>query len=124
MNRMNRALAVLRLAGCSLVALPLGACGGGGDVSGAYVPKGEAIWDKFDFQSNQKVAVSFMGQTQVGEYAEMEDGRVRVMLGGDVLTLKKADDGCLLVTAGDAAEAQTAQQWGVNEGDLGRFCPE
>jgi hypothetical protein len=123
MNRENRVSAMLRLVCGSLVALLLGGCGGD-DVSGTYVPNGQSIWDKFDFQSDQKVAVTAMGQTQVGEYAVMDDGRVRVMVGGQVLTLKKTDGGCLEVAAGDANEEQTAQQWDLNPADLGRFCPE
>ncbi len=123
MNHKNRVSEILRLVCWSLVALPLSGCGSD-DVSGTYVSKGQTIWDKFDFQSGQKVAVTAMGQTQVGEYAVMDDGRVRVMVSGEVLTLKKTDDGCLEVTAGDANEAKTAQQWELNPADLGRFCPE
>jgi hypothetical protein len=123
MNDKNRVSRILRLVCWSLIALPLSGCGSD-DVSGPYVSQGQSIWDKFDFQSGQKVAVTAMGQTQAGEYAVMDDGRVRVMVSGEVLTLKKADDGCLEVTAGDANEEKTAQQWELNPGDLGRFCPE
>jgi hypothetical protein len=114
---------VLRLAAGALLVLPLAACGGGAP-SGLYVAKGQAIFDKFDFQSGNKVAVTQFGQTVGAEYTKMDDGRVRVMINGSVVTLKKADDGCLVIAAGDEDEAKTAAQWGGDPSELGRFCKE
>ena len=114
---------------CALALLALGACGGsGGGVSGAYVPTGQSLYKKLDFQSNNKVEVTnFADQTTNGEYSVMSDGRIRVMTGGEVLTLKKGSDGCLTPVAGDAQEAQSAQQWGTSDADLaqlGHLCKQ
>jgi hypothetical protein len=68
-----------------------------------------------------------MDQTVGGEFAVMDDGRVRIMVSGDVLTLKKADDGCLVVTTGDATEAHTAEMMGATEEEMakfGHFCKQ
>jgi hypothetical protein len=113
-----------------ILAVLLAACGGGSGsgVSGVYVPTGDSLWKKFDFQSQGKVEVlNFADQTTMGEYAVMGDGRIKVMVGGDVLTLKKGSDGCLSPTIGDAAEAQQAQRAGESEEDvaqLGHFCKQ
>jgi len=112
-----------------LLTLPLAACGGGsGGVSGVYVPTGQSLWKKLDFQSNNKVDVTnFADQTTAGEFTVMSDGRIRVMAGGDVLTLKAGSDGCLTPVAGDAQEAKTAQQWGTSDADLaelGHLCKQ
>ena len=114
---------IVRLAAAAAVFFSLAACGGGSP-SGAYVAKGQAIFDKFDFQSGNKVAVTQFGQTVAAEYTTMDDGRIRVMINGSVVTLKKADDGCLVVAAGDEGEAKTAEQWGGDPSELGRFCEE
>jgi len=112
------------------LALALAACGGGsgGAVSGVYVPTGQSLWKKLDFQSNNKVGVTnFADQTMNGEFAVMSDGRIRVMAGGDVLTLKQGSDGCLTPVPGDAQESQTAQQWGTSAEDLaqlGHLCKQ
>jgi hypothetical protein len=110
------------------LALPLVACSDGSGVSGVYAPTGDSIYKKFDFQSKDKVQVTnFMDQTVGGEFAVMDDGRVRIMVAGDVLTLKKADDGCLVVTTGDATEAQTAEMLGATEEEMakfGHFCKQ
>jgi hypothetical protein len=126
-----------RLLPALLVTLAVAACGGGdggaagraaGGVSGVYVPQGDSLWKKFDFQANNKVDVTnFTGETAAGEYAVMSDGRIRVMVAGEVLTLKKGSDGCLVPTVGDAQEAQQAERMGATEQDLaqlGRFCKE
>jgi hypothetical protein len=111
----------------ALLVLPLAACGGGG-VSGVYVPTSDSLWKKFDFQSKDKVEVTnFMDQTTSGEYAVMDDGRIRLMVSGEVLTLKKGSDGCLVPTAGDAHEAEQAARMGTSEEDLaqlGHFCKQ
>jgi len=119
----DRISVFLRLAFWSLLAIPLTGCGNS-DVSGAYVAKGQALYEKFDFQSDHKVAVTAFGQTMEGEYAMMDDGRVRIMLNGSVATLKDSGDGCLEVTAGDATEAKTAAQWQMDPSELGHFCRE
>ena len=119
------------IAACAWSSALLAACGGGSSssgVSGVYVPTGQSLWKKLDFQSNNKVDVTnFADQTTAGEYATMSDGRIRVMAGGDVLTLKKGSDGCLTSVPGDAQEAQTAQQWGTSADDLaqlGHLCKQ
>ena len=114
-----------------LLALAIAACGGGGaggGISGVYVPTGQSPWTKFDFRAQNKVDVSnFAGQTVQGEYAVMDDGRIRVMASGEVLTLKQDSDGCLVVTTGDAEEARQAERMGATEEDLaeiGHFCKQ
>jgi hypothetical protein len=120
-----------RLLQTLLLTLAVAACGGGGGgagggVSGVYVPTGDSLWKKFDFQANNKVDVTnFTGETAAGEYAVMSDGRIRVMVAGEVLTLKKGSDGCLVPTAGDAQEAEQGERMGATEQDLaqlGHFC--
>ncbi len=115
--------------GTLILALAVTACGGvGSGVSGVYVPTSESLWKKFDFQANNKVEVTnFADQTMAGEYAIMDDGRIRVMVSGEVLTLKKGSDGCLVPTPGDAQEAQQAERMGTTAEDLaqlGRFCKQ
>lgn len=102
----------------------LTACGGDG-VSGRYEVQGQGLWDHFDFQDGNQVAIGVFGQTKIGEYTVMDDGRIRVIVDGSVLTLKDYGDGCLAPTAGDAAEAQRLRQWGASPEDLaqlGRYC--
>jgi len=100
----------------------------GGGVSGVYVPTGDSLWKKFDFQAKNKVEViNFADQTTEGEYAVMDDGRIRIMVSGEVLTLKEGSDGCLVATTGDAQEAQQAERMGATEEDLaqlGHFCKQ
>jgi hypothetical protein len=108
-----------------LLIVTLTACGGADGVSGVYEVQGQGLWDRFDFQDGNKVAVGVLGQTKIGEYTVMDDGRIRVMLEGSVLTLKDYGDGCLAPTAGDAAEAQRLRNWGASPDDLaelGRYC--
>jgi len=125
-----------RVLGLPLLALAVAACGGGGAggggaggaISGVYVPTERSLWTKFDFKGRNKVDITnFAGQTAQGEYAVMDDGRIRVMASGEVLTLKQSDDGCLVVTPGDAEEAQQAERMGATEEDLaqlGHFCKQ
>lgn len=114
---------VIRRAAAATLVVSLAACGGG-TPSGVYVANGQAIFEKFDFQSGNKVAVTQFGQTVPAEFTKMDDGRIRVMVNGSVLTLKKADDGCLVIAAGDENEARTAAQMGEDPSQLGRFCKE
>src|SRR5262245_60760137 len=117
---------VLRACAAALVALPLAACGGGsgGGVSGVYVPTSEqSLYKRFDFQGKDKVAVTnFADETHTGDYAVMDDGRIKIMVGGDVLTLKKGSDGCLGVAPADANEAAEAEKRGMDLSELGHFC--
>jgi hypothetical protein len=120
----NRFSQLVRLAALSALVLPMAACGGG-NPSGVYVAKGQALFDKLDFQSGNKVAVTAFGQVLPGEFIIMDDGRIKVMASnGGVATLKKASDGCLEFTGASDEEAQAAQREGMNPADFGRFCRE
>ena len=106
--------------------VPLAACGGG-DPSGMYkAVNKQSIYESLDFQDKGKVTIQAMGQTSFGDYVVTEEGRIRVIAPGGVLTLKE-EDGCLVPTPGDAREAASMQQWGASEAELaqmiGRFCP-
>ena len=69
--------------------------------------------------------VTAFGQVVPGDFVVMDDGRIKVMASnGGVATLKKADDGCLELTAGSEEEAQAAAREGINPGDFGRFCKD
>jgi hypothetical protein len=112
-----------------LMTMPLAACGGGADggggVSGVYVPTGQALWKRFDFQGKDKViATNFADETHNGDYAVLDGGRIKLMIGGDVLTLKKGNDGCLVVAAANAEEEAQAEREGMNLSELGHFCKE
>ncbi len=108
------ALLVVSLAGC-----------GGGKPSGVYKAKGQAIFEQFDFQSGDKVAVTAFGQVVPGDYVVLDSGLIKVMASnGGVATLKKADDGCLELSAGSEEEAAAAAREGINPGDFGRFCKD
>jgi hypothetical protein len=107
------------------VVLPLAGCGGGSGVSGAYVPTGESLWKRFEFQGKDKVVTTnFMDQTVGGDYVVMEDGRIKLMINGDVLTLKKGSDGCLVVAPANAQEEAEAKARGMDLSELGHFCKE
>jgi len=110
----------------ALLTLPLAACGGGSGVSGAYVPTGgQSLYKRFEFQGKDKVAVTnFMDQTGAGDYVVMDDGRIKLMINGDVLTLKKGSDGCLVVAAANAQEEAEAKARGMDLAELGHFCKE
>lgn len=115
---------IARLAAGAALLFSLAACGGG-TPSGVYVAKGQALFDKLDFQSGNKVAVTAFGQVVPGDFIVLDDGRIKVMASnGGVATLKKASDGCLEFAAGSEEEAQAAQREGMNPADFGRFCPE
>jgi hypothetical protein len=121
---MNRFLQI-RPATVSVLLLSLAACGGGGTPSGVYVAKGQALFDKLDFQSGNKVAVTAFGEVVPGDFLMMDDGRIKVMASnGGVATLKKASDGCLEFAAGSDQEAEQAKVQGMDPAELGRFCPE
>lgn len=107
----------------ALIVVSVGGCGG--DPSGVYKAKGQAIFEQFDFQSDGKVAVTAFGQVVPGDFVVMDDGRIKVMASnGGVATLKEADDGCLELAAGSDEEAVMAAREGINPGDFGRFCEE
>ena len=125
MAKMGNEGLLLTLAVAVLV-LPLTACGGGSGIGGTYVPTGEqSLYKRFDFQGKDSVTVTnFADQTSTGNYALLDDGRIKVMVGGDVLTLKKGSDGCLVVAPADANEAAEAEQRGMDLGQLGHFCKQ
>ncbi len=115
---------IVRLTAGTLIVVSVGGCGGG-DPSGVYKAKGQAIFEQFDFQSGGKVAVTAFGQVVPGDFVVMDDGRIKVMASnGGVATLKKADDGCLELAAGSDEEAAAAAREGINPGDFGRFCED
>lgn len=115
---------VLGIASAAALAVSLVGCGGG-KPSGVYKATGQAIFEQFDFQSGDKVAVSAFGQVVPGEFVVMDDGRIKIMASnGGVATLKKTDDGCLEMAAGSAEEEQAAAREGINPGDFGRFCKD
>jgi hypothetical protein len=115
---------VLGIAAVAALVVSLAGCGGG-KPSGVYKAKGQAIFEQFDFQSGDKVAVSAFGQVVPGDFVVMDDGRIKVMASnGGVATLKKTDDGCLEMAAGSAEEEQAAAREGINPGDFGRFCKD
>jgi len=109
----------------ALLSLPLAACGGGSGVSGVYVPTGQSLWKRFEFQGKDKVvATNFADQTGAGDYTVMDDGRIKLMINGDVLTLKKGADGCLVVAPANAQEEAEAKARGMDLAELGHFCKE
>jgi hypothetical protein len=115
---------VLGVAALGALVVSLAGCGGG-KPSGVYKAKGQAIFEQFDFQSGDKVAVSAFGQVMPGDFVVMDDGRIKVMASnGGVATLKKTDDGCLEMAAGRAEGEQCAGREGINPGDFGRFCKD
>ncbi len=114
---------VLGIAAVAALVVSLAGCGGG-KPSGVYKAQGQAIFEQFDFQSGDKVAVGAFGQVLPGDFVVMDDGRVKVMANGEVVTLKKTDDGCLEMAAGSAEEEQLAAREGINPGDFGRFCKD
>jgi hypothetical protein len=94
-------------------------------MGGVYEAQGNGLWDRFDFQDGSRVVVTAFGQTKTAEYVVMDDGRIRIMIDGDVVTLKDQGDGCLAPTAGDAREAQALRELGASADDLGllgRYC--
>jgi hypothetical protein len=111
---------IVRVAAAALV-VSLAGCGGG-KPSGVYVAQGQAVFEQFDFQSDGKVAVSAFGQVMPGDFVMMDDGRIKVMVNGEVVTLKSGKDGCLEMAAGSDEEAAQAAREGVNPSDFGRFC--
>ena len=121
---MHRFSQIVGFAAGAILVVSLAGCGGG-KPSGVYVAKGQAIFEQFDFQSGDKVAVTAFGQVVPGDFVVMDDGRIKVMASnGGVATLKKADDGCLELAAGSEEEAQAAAREGINPGDFGRFCKD
>lgn len=115
----------LRPAACPLLILLLGGCGGdsggsstgsGKELSGVYVPQGEAMYKRFEFQSGHKVAVTFiLPEPVVVDYVVMPDGRVRI-IGDKVLTLGDAGNGCL-VTRGPGDDGVE-----IDIPEFGRYC--
>jgi hypothetical protein len=98
------------------------ACGGsssGGssnkEYNGVYVPQGEAMYERFEFQPGHKVAVTFATMVRTVDYAVMPDGRIQVF-GDKVQTMREMDDGCLVLrgTGDDGVEIDLV--------DFGRYC--
>jgi hypothetical protein len=123
----NRFPQNLRLVAWSILAAQLAGCGGG-DPSGVYLPKHPdspvMFFEKFDFQSGGKVAVTAFGNTAIGEYVVGDDDRVRVIMPqGNALTLAGADDGCLLAVSDPGLVAEAAKD-GMDLNELGLICPE
>lgn len=120
----DRVSQMLHPAAFAAVVFVLAACSGG-TPSGVYVANGQALFDKLDFQSGNKVAVTAFGQVVPGEFIMMDDGRIKVMTSsGGTATLRKASDDCLEFAAANDEEAKVAQNQGMNPADFGRFCPE
>jgi hypothetical protein len=114
----------IHLVSAMLLTLALGGCGGGAssgsgtELSGAYVPQGEAMYKRFEFQPGHKVAVTFiMAQPTVLDYVVMPDGRISI-LGDKVQKLRDAGDGCLVLIGAGADGVE------IDLPDFGRYCPE
>jgi hypothetical protein len=114
----------IRSAGWVLLAALLGGCGGesggsgsGKELSGAYVPQGQGLYERFEFQPGHKVAVTFITQAKVLDYVVMPDARIRI-LGDKVQSMRVADDGCLVLMGPGPDGAE------IDLPDFGRYCPE
>jgi hypothetical protein len=94
-----------------------GSSGGGNskEYSGVYLPQGDGIYDRFEFQPGHKVGVTFGPVARTVDYAVMPDGRIQIF-GDKVQTLREMDDGCLVLrgTGGDGVEIDLV--------DFGRYC--
>jgi hypothetical protein len=109
-------LLVLLLGGCGGDSGGGGSSGSGKELSGVYVPQGEALYQRFEFQPGHKVAVTFFtAQPRVVDYAVMPDGRVQI-LGQKVLTLRDPGDGCLVTRGPDNNGVE------IDVPEFGRYC--
>jgi len=118
---------ILRLVSWLLIGIPLAGCGGG-EPSGVYVPKHPdspiMFYEKLDFQSGGKVAVTAFGDTAIGESVVTDDGRVRVIMPqGQTMNLHIVDGGCLLAVS-DPGLVDAAAKDGVDLNEMGLICPE
>ena len=118
-----------KFAGSILIAAFLGGCGGGDsgsggsgaggkELSGTYVPQGNGMYKRFEFQPGHKVAVTtFLSQTRVLDYVSMPDGRIRLM-GDKVQSMRDPGDGCLVLMGPGQDGVE------VDLPDFGRYCRE
>ena len=109
----------------SLLILLLGACGNGGggsssgsgkELSGVYVPQGQGMYQRFEFQPGHKVGVTFFtGQAKVVDYAVMPDGRIQIF-GDKVQPVRELDDGCLVLRGPGSDGVE------IDVPEFGRYC--
>ena len=116
----------VRTVGWMVVAALVGGCGGGSsssngsgkELTGAYVPQGQGMYQRFEFQPGHKVAVTFiLPQPKVLDYVVMPDARIRI-LGDKVQSLRDSGDGCLVLMGPGPDGAE------IDLPDFGRYCPE
>lgn len=63
-------------------------------LSGTYVGKENAFFEKMSFTSKDKVELTFFGSTTEASYT-IEDGKVKISNTGENQILTITDDGCL-----------------------------